>query len=180
MKIELLSRIAAAFFLIISMTCSCDGTLRDTSKGNLTVSFRVNGDMFKCEAVGKNSESPMRVAYYNDTFLDIRARSSMQKDEAKDGLLLLTISDTETIKTGIKYPLGYYTGQSEDRVSDPPVYFGGFDNYRSIDGWIKLRKIKKSKDQEGYLIICGNFEFTARNEDGETIEITGGTFDGLY
>ena len=61
-----------------------------------------------------------------------------------------------------------------------PVYFGGFNEYRSVNGWIKLRKIKNYKDKNGYLVISGNFEFTARNEDGETIEITGGTFDGLY
>ena len=179
MRIKHLTCIAASFLVMI-MTCSCDRTLRDTSKGNLTVSFRVNGDMFKCEYVNDNNESPMRVAYYNDTFLDIRAKSFMEKDVVREGVLMLTISDTEPIETGRKYPLKYYTGQSEDRVAEPPVYFGGFNEYRSVDGWIKLRKIKNYKDKNGYLVISGNFEFTARNEDGETIEITGGTFDGLY
>ena len=158
----------------------CDRTLRDTSQGNLTVSFRVNGDMFKCEYVNKFEESPMRVSYYNDRFLDIRAESFMEKNETKKGVLMLTISDTSPIETGRKYPLKYYTGQSEDRVAEPPVYFGGLDEYRSVNGWIKLRKIKKYKEKEGYLVISGNFEFTAENEDGERIEITGGTFDGLY
>ena len=178
MKTRHLSRLAVLFSVIL-MTFSCTRTLRDTNKGDLTVSFRVNGKMFKCEYVKDNTQSPMRVAYYNDTFLDIRARSYM-KDQAKDGVLMLTISDTEPIKTGVKYPLSYYTGQSEDRVSEPPVYFGGFDDYRSVDGWIQLRKIKAYKERDGYLVISGNFEFTARNEDGETIKITGGTFDGLY
>ena len=179
MKTRHLSRLAVLFSVIL-MTCSCTGTLRDSNKGNLTVSFRVNGKMFKCEYVEKSSASPMRVAYYDDTFLDIRARSYSQKDQTKDGVLMLTISDTEPIKTDVKYPLNYYTGQSEDRVSEPPVYFGGFDSYRSVDGWIQLRKIKTYKEKDGYLVISGNFEFTARNADGETIEITGGTFDGLY
>ena len=171
---------AAAIFLCCATLCSCDRTLRDTSKGNLTVSFRVNGDMFKCEYVNDISESPMRVAYYNDTFLDIRASSSMEKDATIDGVLLLTISDTEPIVTGKKYPLSYYTGQSEDRVAEPPVYFGGFNEYRSVDGWIKLRKIKNYKDKDGYLVISGNFEFDAEDADGNRISITGGTFDGLY
>ena len=179
MKIKRLSAVAAIILCVISMT-GCDRTLRDTSKGNLTVSFRVNGDMFKCEYVNQNNESPMRVAYYNGTFLDIRAVSTMETNAFKEGVLTLTISDTEPIETGKKYPLGYYTGQSEDRVAEPPVYFGGFNEYRSVDGWLKLRKIKNYKDKNGYLVISGNFEFTARNEDGETIEITGGTFDGLY
>ena len=179
MKAKHLSAAAAIVFCVISMT-GCDRTLRDTSKGNLTVSFRVDGDMFKCEYVNQNNESPMRVAYYNGTFLDIRAVSTMETNAFKEGVLTLTISDTEPIETGKKYPLGYYTGQSEDRVAEPPVYFGGFNEYRSVDGWIKLRKIKNYKDKNGYLVISGNFEFTARNEDGETIEITGGTFDGLY
>jgi hypothetical protein len=179
MKAKHLSAVAAIVFCVISMT-GCDRTLRDTSKGNLTVSFRVNGDMFKCEYVNQNNESPMRVAYYNDTFLDIRAKSFMEKDVVKEGVLMLTISDTEPIETGRKYPLKYYTGQSEDRVAEPPVYFGGFNEYRSVDGWIKLRKIKDYKEKDGYLVISGNFEFTAENEDGERIEITGGTFDGLY
>ena len=179
MRIKHLTCIAASFLVMI-MTCSCDRTLRDTSKGNLTVSFRVNGDMFKCEYVNDNNESPMRVAYYKDTFLDIRAKSFMEKDVVKEGVLMLTISDTEPIETGRKYPLKYYTGQSEDRVAEPPVYFGGFNEYRSVDGWIKLRKIKNYKEKDGYLVISGNFEFSAENEDGERIEITGGTFDGLY
>ena len=50
MKIKRLSAVAAIILCVISMT-GCDRTLRDTSKGNLTVSFRVNGDMFKCEYV---------------------------------------------------------------------------------------------------------------------------------
>lgn len=179
MKTRHLSRLAVLFSVIL-MTCSCTRTLRDTNKGNLTVSFRVNGKMFKCEYVNQNNESPMRVAYYNDTFLDIRAKSFMEKDVLKEGVLMLTISDTEPIETGRKYPLKYYTGQSEDRVAEPPVYFGGFNEYRSVDGWIKLRKIKSYKEKDGYLVISGNFEFTAENEDGERIEITGGTFDGLY
>ena len=179
MKTKYLYAVAAIILCVISMT-GCDRTLRDTSKGNLTVSFRVNGDMFKCEYVNDNNESPMRVAYYNDTFLDIRAVSTMERNAFKEGVLTLTISDTEPIETGMKYPLEYYTGQSEDRVAEPPVYFGGFNEYRSVDGWIKLRKIKNYKDKNGYLVISGNFEFTARNEDGDTIEITGGTFDGLY
>ena len=179
MKTKYLYAVAAIILCVISMT-GCDRTLRDTSKGNLTVSFRVNGDMFKCEYVNQNNESPMRVAYYNDTFLDIRAVSTMETNAFKEGVLTLTISDTEPIETGKKYPLEYYTGQSEDRVAEPPVYFGGFNEYRSVDGWIKLRKIKNYKEKDGYLVISGNFEFTARNEDGETIEITGGTFDGLY
>lgn len=179
MKAKHLSAVAAIIFCVISMT-GCDRTLRDTSKGNLTVSFRVNGDMFKCEYVNQNNESPMRVAYYNDTFLDIRAKSFMEKDVVREGVLMLTISDTEPIETGRKYHLKYYTGQSEDRVAEPPVYFGGFNEYRSVDGWIKLRKIKNYKEKDGYLVISGNFEFTAENEDGERIEITGGTFDGLY
>ena len=79
MKAKHLSAVAAIIFCVISMT-GCDRTLRDTSKGNLTVSFRVNGDMFKCEYVNQNNESPMRVAYYNNTFLDIRAKSFMEKD----------------------------------------------------------------------------------------------------
>lgn len=172
--------VAAVLIFLAASLCSCDRTLRDTSKGNLTVSFRVNGDMFKCEYVNENNESPMRVAYYNDTFLDIRANSYMERNAVKEGVLMLTISDTEPIETGKKYPLEYYTGQSDDRVAEPPVFFGGFNEYRSVDGWIKLRKIRNYKDKNGYLVISGNFEFTARNEDGETIEITGGTFDGLY
>lgn len=179
MKVKHLIR-AAAIFLLAASLCSCDRTLRDTSKGNLTVSFRVNGDMFKCEYVNENNESPMRVTYYNDTFLDIRAESSMEKDGTKKGVLMLTVSDTKPIETGKKYPLKYYTGSSEDRVAEPPVYFGGFNEYRSVDGWIKLRKIKKYKEKDGYLVISGNFEFTAEDEDGHRIEITGGTFDGLY
>ncbi len=175
-----LLRSAALFFCIALLASGCDRTIRDTSSGHLTLSFRLDGEMYECESVDNYSESSMRIAYYNDTFLDIRARVHNKKDAEKFGTLLLTISDTAPLETGKKYPLSYYTGQSEDRIGEPPVYFGGFDNYRSVDGWIKLRKIKAYQEKEGFLVISGNFEFTAESEDGDRIKITGGSFDGLY
>lgn len=166
--------------LIICSLTGCDRTLLDTNKGNLTVNLNIDGIPFYCTRVGNYTESPMRVAYYDEKFLDIVATVKDTEDSSNEAYLYLTISDDKPIETGKRYYLEYHTGSDEDRVAEPPVYIGGIGEYRATDGWINLRKIKKDKNREGYLIISGNFEFSAKNQDGDKIKVTKGTFDGLY
>ncbi len=172
------------FFLTTALAiCSltgCDRTLLDTNKGYLTVSMNIDGVPFQCIRVGNYTESPMRVAYYEDKFLDIIATVEESENPGNEAYLYLTISDDKPIETGKRYYLQYHTGSDEDRVAEPPVYIGGVGEYRATDGWINLRKIKKDKNRDGYLIISGNFEFTAENADGDRIKVKKGTFDGLY
>lgn len=158
----------------------CDRTLRDTNRGKMNVSFRVNGERYTCEAKSVHFESPMRLSFYDDNFLDFHVDVFSTADAESKGCLTFTLSDTGKIVTKKRYSLGFYNGQAEDRTAEPPVFFAEFNGYRSVSGWVNLRKIKAYKDRPGHKVISGNFEFTGRNADGQTIEITNGTFDGIY
>lgn len=171
---------AVAIIAYTLINVSCDRTLLDTNRGDLTVSLNLNGKHFQCTRVDNHHESPMRVAYYDEKFLDITARLKGGENSEDEAYLYLTINNDKPIETGKRYYLQYHTGSDEDRVAEPPVYIGGVGEYRATDGWINLRKIKKDKNREGYLIISGNFEFTAENADGDKIKVKKGTFDGLY
>jgi len=160
--------------------CGCDRTIWDTSRGNMSVSFRVDGTRYVCAVKNELVESPLRVAFYDSRFLDFHVDGFDRKTGEDRGCLTFTVSDIKPIVTGKRYNLKYYSGVAEDRVSEPPVFFAEFNGYRSTNGWVKLRSIKPYKDKEGYKIISGNFEFEAKNADGRTITITNGTFDGIY
>lgn len=171
----------AALIIFAVMNCSCDSNIfRDSSKGLMSVSFRADGERYECSEKDEYAESPMRLSFYDKKFLDFHVDGFSVKNQEKKACLTFTISDTKDIVTGKRYYLKYYTGETSDRVAEPPVFFAEFNGYRSTDGWVKLRSIKKYDEREGYLIICGNFEFTAKNAEGRTIEIKHGTFDGIY
>ena len=144
------------------------------------VSFRVDGERYECSEKSIYVDSPMRLVFYDRKFLDFHVDCFSVKDNMKEGCLTFTLSDTKDIKTGQRYNLKQYTGEAEDRVAEPPVFFAEFNGYRSTEGWVKLRSIKRYDERDGYLIIAGNFEFTARNAEGHTIEIKHGSFDGIY
>lgn len=168
-------------FLIAAVLCSCDrNILRDSSEGDMYVSFRVDGERYECSEKSIYVDSPMRLVFYDRKFLDFHVDCFSVKDNMKEGCLTFTLSDTKDIKTGQRYNLKQYTGEAEDRVAEPPVFFAEFNGYRSTEGWVKLRSIKRYDERNGYLIIAGNFEFTARNAEGHTIEIKHGSFDGIY
>ncbi len=171
---------AAAFFLLTFLSCSCDRNFfRDSSKGLMSVSFRADGVRYECSEKSRE-QSPMRLSFYDRKFLDFHVDGFSVKNQEKKACLTFTISDTKDIVTGKRYNLRYYTGENTDRVAEPPVFFAEFNGYRSVDGWVKLRSIEKYEVAEGYVIICGNFEFTAKNAEGKTVEIRHGTFDGIY
>lgn len=168
--------LAAAF-----VTCSCDRNIfRDTSVGNMSISFRVDGERYECAEKDFLNESPMRISFYDETFLDFHVDGFSVNNVEKEGCLTFTISATNPIKTGKKYPLRYYSGDASDRVAEPPVYFAEFNGYRSVEGWIKFRTIDTYEDDENFVVISGNFEFIGRNAEGRTINVKYGTFDGLY
>lgn len=170
-----------ALIAILFVASSCDRNIfRDTSKGNMYVSFRVDGERYTCEKKNVNMESPMRLSFYDNNFLDFHVNCHLAQTMEGTADLAFTISDTEFIEKGRKYSLGYYTGEDTDRVGNPPVFFAEFNDYRSTEGWVKLRAIKAYRDKPGHKVISGNFEFKARNKDGHIIEITNGTFDGIY
>ena len=160
--------------------CGCDRTIWDTSRGNMSVSFRVDGTRYICAEKNEFVESPLRLSFYDATFLDFHVDGFDRKTGEDKGCLTFTVSDKKPIVTGKRYNLSYYSGSAEDRVAEPPVFFAEFNGYRSTSGWVKLRSIKPYKDRDGYKIISGNFEFEAKNADGRTIKITNGTFDGIY
>ena len=180
MKTGHLIRTVAAVVLTF-LSCSCDRNFfRDSSKGLMMVSFRVDGERYECREKDSFEESPMRIAFYDGKFLDFHVDGFSVRNQEKKACLTFTVSDTKDIVTGKRYNLRYYTGENTDRVAEPPVFFAEFNGYRSVDGWVKLRSIEKYEDVEGYVIICGNFEFTAKNAEGKTVEIRHGTFDGIY
>lgn len=173
-------RIMLLFIVFPVIFAGCDRTIYDTNRGNMSVSFKIDGERYMCDKKNVHMESPMRLSFYDDKFLDFHVDAYQVDDNTRKGCLRFTISDTEKIVTGKKYYLNYYSGEQEDRVAEPPVFFAEFDDYRSITGWVKLRKIKKYKERDGYKVISGNFEFSARRLNGESIDIKDGTFDGIY
>ena len=174
-------RWAFAFLTLAILLTGCDrNLLRDSAEGNMYVSFRVDGERYECVEKDEFAKGPMRLVFYDDRFFDFHVDCYKVWNDSKDGCLTFTISDTKEIVTGKKYYLGYYSGEAADRVAEPPVFFAEFDGYRSVEGWVKLRSIKRYTEKEGFRIIAGNFEFTARNSEGKTIEIKHGTFDGIY
>ncbi len=54
----------------ILVLCGCDRTIWDTSRGNMSVSFRVDGTRYVCAVKNELVESPLRVAFYDSRFLD--------------------------------------------------------------------------------------------------------------
>lgn len=175
-----MKRILIFSILGMLVLCGCDRTLRDTNKGNMSVSFKVDGIRYVCAEKNASVESPLRLAFYDDAFLDFHVDGYDAKTGNDRYCLTFTISDNEPIVTKKRYYLSYYSGSAEDRVAEPPVFFAEFNGYRSTSGWVNLRKIKPYKDRDGYKIISGNFEFEAKNAEGHVIKITNGTFDGIY
>lgn len=173
-------RILLLIMVLPVVFSGCDRTIYDTSKGKMFVTFKIGGDRFICEAKNLHMESPMRLSFYDDRFLDFHVDVYKIDNQNTKGCLKFTISDTEKIVTGKRYYLNYYSGEQEDRVAEPPVYFAEYDDYRSVTGWVKLRKIKAYREREGYKVISGNFEFSARRLNGEVIDIKDGSFDGIY
>lgn len=174
------TRFAAAFILALCL-CGCDkNILRDSEQGKMYVSFRINGERYECAEKSIFTSSPMRIAFYDKNFLDFHVDAFSVKDNEKKACLRFTVSSDNPIKTGQRYYLQYHSGEEEDRVADPPVHFAEYNGLRSVEGWVKFREIdKKYPQKNGYGIVAGNFDFTCKDEDGNTFEIKHGSFDGI-
>ena len=122
-------KILILYILGILTLCGCDRTIWDTSRGNMSVSFRVDGTRYICAEKNEFVESPLRLSFYDATFLDFHVDGFDRKTGEDKGCLTFTVSDIKPIVTGKRYNLRYYSGSAEDRVADPPVFFAEFNGF---------------------------------------------------
>lgn len=88
----------------------------------------------------------------------------------------MLLTGTGELETGVKYEFGEWNAYPQlDECF--PVSYVSLGSARSLGGWVMFRKIEPGLTSSS-MIICGDFEFTVKNEEDGTISVVeNGTFD---
>lgn len=87
----------------------------------------------------------------------------------------MLLTGTGELETGVKYEFDEWNAYP--RLDESfPVSYVSLGLAHSVDGWVVFRKIEPGLTSSS-MVICGDFEFTVKDEDGTITVVENGTFD---
>lgn len=136
----------------------------------LRVEMRVGGELYTCPAYSYDTYFPVSLAGNPVTggfsFSMCRYVTSGSGDKAN---ILIRLNETEPFELNRQYRLD---GNAVEGGS-----YAQFDwTYDSVDGWLTFLG---RWDEGDASYLAGRFEFTAEDDAGRTVSVTGGVFENL-
>lgn len=152
----------------------------DSGRG--TIWLDINGDTYGWDWVRYNSTN-MDYDVYPDHGLyklDYYVWIAPEYDSSFGSMRLdMLLTGTGELETGVKYEFGKWDAFPKLNESFPVLYaslYTSLGSAHSMDGWVMFRKIEPGSTSSS-MVLCGDFEFTAKAEDGTIFAAENGTFD---
>lgn len=154
---------AAACLLFLAASC-------EKHDDALRVEMRVDGELYTCPAYSYDTYFPVRLVEDPETggfsFSMCRYLSSGSGEKAN---ILIRLNETEPFELNRQYRLD---GNSVEGGS-----YAQFDwTFDSVEGWLTFLG---RWDEEDASYLAGRFEFSAVDDRGKTVRVTGGVFENL-
>lgn len=151
-------------------------------RGRGTVWLDVDGETYGRDWGRYNSASGYYYVYPDHGLykLDYYVWIAPEYDSSLGSMRLdILLTGTGELETGVKYEFDEWNAYPRLDESFPVLYASLYTSVgfaHSLDGWVVFRKIEPGSTSSS-MVLCGDFEFTAKTEDGTIFVAENGTFD---